>query len=216
MSSEVRKCPLDALFNKHYNHQESREKGLSIDKDGNPIPWMTYAAIFYLEQLDMSTKDVFEWGSGNSSLFFSQRVRSIVSIEYKKDWYEYVLAKKTDNMTLILADETEYASVINKDSKKYDVIVVDGEIDRRLECAQYAVSHLRDTGVVIVDNSDWLTNTCAFLRDQDFIQVDMAGLGPINNYTWCTSFFFRRGFDFKPLNLKAPEFVPGGIQNVRD
>jgi len=208
--------PVQELFDEHFHHQRSRDIWSSIDKDGNPVPWMTYPAIFYLDQLDLRQKIIFEWGAGNSSLFFAQRAKKVKSIEYKKEWYEYVLSKKSDNIDLILADKENYASVIDADSQQYDVIVIDGEIDRRFECAEYAVSHLHSTGMIVVDNSDWLEHTCAFLRTHDFIQVDMAGLGPINNYTWCTSFFFRRDFNFTPLNAKTPSYVQGGLKNVRD
>jgi hypothetical protein len=40
------------------------------------------------------------------------------------------------------------------------------------------------------------------------IQVDFFGFGPINDYTWTTSIFFSRDFDFKPIN--------GEIRPVKD
>ncbi|MCL0042054.1 hypothetical protein M1N12_03225, partial [Peptococcaceae bacterium] len=32
----------------------------------------------------------------------------------------------------------------------------------------------------------------------------MTGFGPINGYTWTTSFFFHREFNFKPLHSRQP------------
>lgn len=41
-----------------------------VDKDGNPIPWYTYPAIEFLNSLDFSSKNVFEYGTGNSTLWW--------------------------------------------------------------------------------------------------------------------------------------------------
>lgn len=35
-----------------------------VDKNGNPIPWYTYFAIEFLNNLDFSKKNVFEYGGG--------------------------------------------------------------------------------------------------------------------------------------------------------
>ena len=59
----------ETLLDTVYGHSLSRDSGKSIYKDGAPVPWYSYAAIEFLEQFDLSTKTVFEWGSGNSSLF---------------------------------------------------------------------------------------------------------------------------------------------------
>ena len=42
---------------------------------------------------------------------------------------------------------------------------------------------------------------------QVIIEVDMSGFGPINRYTWTTSFYFRRKVDLMPAFDRQP--VPG-------
>ena len=56
------------------------------DKLNRPIPWYTYAAIDYLDQLDFSEKRVFEYGSGNSTLYWSQRCKAVVAVEHSEEW----------------------------------------------------------------------------------------------------------------------------------
>jgi hypothetical protein len=47
-----------------------------------------------------------------------------------------------------------------------------------------------DTGLLIFENSDWYPKTITRLNKQlKWLQVDFAGFGPINNYTWTTSIF---------------------------
>ena len=53
----------------------------SIDNLGNPIPWCTYPFIsFIMERLNKSM-ELFEYGSGNSTLFYSQYVKHVISLE---------------------------------------------------------------------------------------------------------------------------------------
>ena len=52
-----------------------------VDRFNRPIPWYTYPAIEYIKQLDFSDKTVFEYGSGNSTLFWAQRCKKLVSVE---------------------------------------------------------------------------------------------------------------------------------------
>ena len=205
----------EQLINQEYGFRNSYENCMSIDAENNPIPWMTYSSIFYLSQLDLSDCDIFEWGSGNSTLYFAKRAKSVTSIESNQEWYEYVLKNKPDNVDLNLVNVDNYAKIIQEKRKTYDIISIDGDIYRRFECAYYAVDLLKKGGMIIIDNSDWLERTTAFLRDQGFIQVDFAGLGPINNYMWCTSVFLSRDFNIKNKS-KQPSFLKTGIKNERD
>jgi len=52
------------------------------------IPWISYPAIKMLEKILKPEMRVFEWGVGGSTLFFSARVRQLVSIEHDLQWAE--------------------------------------------------------------------------------------------------------------------------------
>ena len=79
---------------KIYGQLNSMEHKASIDGNGRPIPWYTYPAIEYLSNLDLSQKRVFEYGSGNSSLWWATRCQEIVAIELDREWYNKVNAIK--------------------------------------------------------------------------------------------------------------------------
>ena len=51
-----------------------------VDVDGQPIPWMTYGLIRFLDKRLPASIDVFEYGAGNSTLWWSQRARSVVCL----------------------------------------------------------------------------------------------------------------------------------------
>jgi hypothetical protein len=187
----------------------SMTRNSSVDRHGNPLPWYTYSAIEYLETLDVSECRVFEYGAGNSSLYWAARARTVTSVEDDMQWYERLRAGARPNQTLLLAPERgAYVAAVGNEGVAYDVIVIDGS--HRAECARVAIEHLAPGGLVVVDNSDWeAQRPCGeSLRGAGFIQVDFCGFGPINDYRWATSVFFRPGFALR-RNDKGPRPVGG-------
>src|SRR4051812_3930217 len=71
------------------NFRSARE-GMAVDQQGRPLPWYTYPMIDYLNQLDFSEKSVFEFGAGNSTLYWARRAKSVTSIEHDVKWYDVV------------------------------------------------------------------------------------------------------------------------------
>jgi protein-L-isoaspartate O-methyltransferase len=184
-----------------------QSKSCTNAKD-EPIPWFTYPAIEYISQLNLTEKNVLEWGSGNSSLFFSKISNSVTSIEDNMEWYKRVSLNKGANHEVIHAEADNYAGLPLSLERKFDIVVIDGI--RRDECAKVALEVLAEGGIIIYDNSDRDPEVCHFLRSADLIQVDMHGFGPINDYTWTTSYFFTRNFNFQPIGNQPLIPVGGG------
>lgn len=61
---------------------KSRKTGSPVGKDDEPIPWMTYPFIDFIEPRLNKNLIVFEFGSGNSTLFFSKRTGRVVSVDH--------------------------------------------------------------------------------------------------------------------------------------
>ncbi|GAB4401195.1 MAG: hypothetical protein OHK0053_23590 [Microscillaceae bacterium] len=202
------------IIDEKYGYRNSFVNRRPLDKENNPLPWFTYPAIEYLSQLDLSQKDVLEWGSGNSSLFFAKRVKSIVSIESDKNWFEEISKQKYDNQEIIFSEIDNYEEQPKFLNKRFDVVIIDGK--KRYECAKVAGNYINEGGIIILDNSDWYKNSARTLRKLGLIQVDFSGFGPINNYTWTTSVFFMRSFNFTAYDEIQPKNSLGGIANVCD
>jgi predicted O-methyltransferase YrrM len=204
-------------YDEHFGHASSVSAGASIDATQSPIPWITYAALFQLEQYDFGNCKVFEWGSGYSSLFWSPRVHSLVSIDHDPSWHEFVVQKNLNNVEARLVDLAKYAESIVGAAELFDVIVIDGYIHEatRYHCARLCTEYLAPGGFILLDNSDWLSNTCSYLRGMGYSQYDYVGFGPINRYPWCTSLFVPGSISI-PRKEKSPGFIAGGLANVRD
>lgn len=57
------------------------------------MPWITFSAIDFLNKQLSKTDNVFEYGTGGSTIFFSQRVNTVVSVEHDPEWFQVVLTK---------------------------------------------------------------------------------------------------------------------------
>ena len=86
----------------------------------------------------LANNQVFEWGSGGSTLFLSKRFNSVSSIEHEPKWLEKVDAEiKKQSLTSVSLQLSsinldnqhsfEECSYFHSLDKEFDVIIVDGE-----------------------------------------------------------------------------------------
>lgn len=161
---------------------------------GNPLPFYTYAAISFLEPRIERSLTVFEYGAGNSTLWWASRAKSVVSCEHDQGWFERMKSMAPANVQILhksLVPGGEYS----KQATAFvsDVVVVDGR--DRVNCAKACLPGLSERGVVIWDNSDRerYQEGFDFLRSRGFRRLDFAGPGPVVFYPWMTSVFYRDG-----------------------
>ena len=200
-----------------YAHLNTVLSRSSVDAARQPVPWYTYPAIEYLKQLDFRDKEIFEYGSGNSTLFWGAVARRVVSVEDDEAWYQKVRDRLPSNCELILqTDLAQYVDAIKAYPAGFDVIVVDGASrgGTRRKCARAALSCLRPGGMIILDNSDWLPESAQILREGHLIQVDMTGFAPIAGNTQTTSLFLHREFRFAPRGPRQPLPGPGAAPKI--
>lgn len=72
----------------HYGQLASIWKLKSEFSDGEEIPWYTYLAIEYLSHLDLTGFRVFEFGSGNSTIWWGRRSNFVQAVENNSLWYD--------------------------------------------------------------------------------------------------------------------------------
>jgi hypothetical protein len=200
-----------------YGHLQSVRRYQSIDSSGEAVPWYTYPAIEFLKQFDYSRKSIFEYGSGNSTKFWSVRAASVVSVEDREDWVARLRPALPANVSLRYEpDIRRYPDVIHEYKHGFDIIIVDGlgRARTRMKCATAALQHLNPGGMVILDNSDWLPETAALFREADLLQVDMSGFAPIAAQTQTTSLFFHRQCRLVPMTGRQP--VPSAGAKAMD
>lgn len=170
-----------------------REK-LPIDGNGDCLPWFTYPVISFLNGKLRSDMTVFEYGSGNSTLWWSKQVFSVTSCEHQLNWYNFLKERIASNVNYIYCQLDyggRYCETSLESKVKFDIIVIDGR--DRVNCAKNSLGALKEDGVIIWDNSnrEQYREGYSYLIQNGFKRLDFEGLGPNATRAWCTSIFYR-------------------------
>lgn len=176
--------------------KRSFAEGRSLDGKGQPIPWYTYPSVEFIRTLDLSNCNVFEYGSGNSSLFWAKHARKVTCVEHNPVWAEEVREWNISNLNVITSEnKDDYVKMPLAAEERFNLVVIDGRF--RAECAAITASLLDDEGMIIFDNADWYPDACELIRAQGWLQIDFSGLGPIAPFPWTTSIFIRAKLPFE-------------------
>ena len=113
----------------------------------------------------------------------------------------------------------DYVDCILEDKKPFDVIIIDGK--HREECVKNALKKISSDGLIIADNSERAVEfedcrkLVEKLRASGMLQVDFKGFGPLKNYTWVTTLFFKRTFDFPVKQLPPRPSIGGFLEQAK-
>ncbi len=136
----------------------------------NPdAPWIVPESIPAIEGLMRPEFTVFEWGAGNSTIWLARRVGRVISVEGRRQWFEYVTSKLQEHgldgkVELILIEVPEeptpptrvvkaYTNKINMfDNLSLDIVFIDGHF--RADCLRRGIPKIKPGGYLIVDNAD--------------------------------------------------------------
>lgn len=145
-----------------------------IDIAGDVLPWFSSPFLDVLQTWDISSWNIFEWGSGYSTLWFSKHANHIKSVEIDLSWFE-LLSKEINHLNIKnidyyyktseesnvttghgidsnIGENSEYVNIINETEEKYDCIIIDGK--HRNTCAKHALNHIKNNGIIILDNAN--------------------------------------------------------------
>lgn len=166
----------------------------AVDAQGRPLPWVTYSFIDFIKTRLNKDLTIFEYGSGNSTLFYAERVKKVVSVEHDETWYQHIVKEKAPNSEMIfthLEKGGEYSRKAGLLGEKFDVIIVDGR--DRVNCCRFSVNALSERGVLVLDDSERVIYDEArvFLKAQGFKELPFTGISPGLFYNKATSVFYK-------------------------
>ena len=200
LRAAVRGLVLPGMWPRATGFLRSAREGRSVDRDGNPVPWLTMAATDLLERRMPHGCRVLEWGAGASTAWFLGCGCDVVSIEHDAAWAAWVRGQargSIGNLRLAVYDRTDTAYVDPPEAVgPFDVVLIDGA-GRRDECASTVLrrSLCKPHGVVIVDNTNKPGPAAAIeaFRRQGWRVLPLAG---VTRGYWQqseTSICYRRG-----------------------
>ena len=174
---------------------ESFNKQLPVNSNNMPLPWVTYPFIDFIEQRLHKKLSIFEFGSGNSSLWYAGKVSKVVSLEHDHAWYEKIKNQLPTNAIINYCELEKgggYSMFANNLGEKFDIVIIDG-MDR-VNCIKNSISCLSDSGVMILDDSERseYISGVQFLTQNNFKKIDFWGISPGLFYKKCTTIFYRQ------------------------
>lgn len=166
----------------------------AVDGQGQPIPWVTYSFIDFIKPRLTKELSIFEYGSGNSTLFYAQNVHSVVSVEHDEEWYRKIVKEKAENAEMIFCELDKgglYSQKAASFDEKFDIIIVDGR--DRVNCCKHSINGLTEKGVIVLDDSERADYNEAriFLKENGFKEISFSGISPGLFYEKATSVFYK-------------------------
>lgn len=164
------------------------------DEEEEINPWWVKNAADLVKSRLCKNMTVFEWGSGNSTLFIAQNAGSIVSVEHNLIWYERMQEIIPQNVRLEFCELTyggEYCKKILNEKAKFDIVVIDGR--DRVRCAKNAVKQMKDSGIIIWDDThrEAYQEGYDFLKEHGYKQLQLSGITYSHAFTHYTSIFYK-------------------------
>lgn len=153
----------------------------SVDLQGRPLPWFTYPAIELLRRRVRPEMRVFEYGSGDGTRWWAERVREVVAVEHDASWADQIsreLPARARIVRLPAEPGQAYERALLQAGGPFQVVIIDGI--RRVECARAAPGGLTPDGVVLFDDSERpeYEEGQRFLRESGFRCLELVGMSP--------------------------------------
>lgn len=122
----------------------------------NDKPMMADAEIEIIDDLIEKYKPevCLEWGSGNSTLWYSQHdcIKSWLSLEHNGHYVEYLKGKLNPKTQVVwVADNEWYGDSVKLLGRRYDFILVDGR--QREGCLSIAHDIIKPGGIILLHDS---------------------------------------------------------------
>jgi hypothetical protein len=163
-----------------------------VDINGDPIPWTTYSFIHFIKDYLKPEMELFEFGSGNSTLFFASLVDHVYTVEHDRKWFDKLKSRLPENSTAFFRDlDNGYETCIRETNKNFDVIFVDGR--KRNKCIKTAVHCLKKDGILVLDDSErsYYREGINFLLSHNFKKIEFWGISHRYFHNKATAVFYK-------------------------
>jgi hypothetical protein len=206
--------PISWSLNSGHFSASLREKAVAAD--GSPLPWLTYPAIDFICSRDFENANVLEFGGGQSTLFWSDRTKTVLCFEADAEWRDYIDTSSSENVEILLVPSEIKAQikfvegVLSKKKQLFDVILVDGM--HRVPAFEAAVKYLNKGGIIICDNAESYKFMQSWAKNTDFQRVDFYGHAPGVLHPHLTTIHFK-GFSDYLRNDNPVYFKAYGMRN---
>lgn len=167
------------------------------DESGEVNPWWGRSVIDLVKKHLNKSLRVFEWGSGNSTLFWARNVKEVVSVDHDRHWHEKMSEAVPGNVILKyyeLEYGGRYCKAVLDEEGGFDIILIDGR--DRVRCARNAVQRLNAGGIIIWDDTEREAYNPGykFLKENGFKQLEINSIKyGLPGFAGSGSIFYKDG-----------------------
>ncbi len=121
------------------------------------LPWITDGAVSFLDGFLFRNKNthVFEFGMGNSTLYFLTKGCIVTAVDHDPNWVELV-EKTADNFQMgdrLMASCLPRPYLPAYQSNNYSIVAIDGR--DRVECLKHVLDiGINDSTILLLDNTE--------------------------------------------------------------
>jgi len=157
-----------------------------------PVPWLTYPALYWLSTVRRELRAVFEYGSGASTLWWAKRSARVTAVEHDLHWFRRIAQAAPANVSIKHRDGDDYCTAICDTDEQFDVVVIDGGPSRNA-CVAPAIERLAADGLVIFDDThlSYHAEGVERLHADGLRRIDFVGPRPGSRFIEATSIFSR-------------------------
>lgn len=120
------------------------------------FPWYTKSFLTELTKWDISTWKVFEYGSGDSTIWWRRNCREVISVDTNYEWSQKTNSYFSDNKKDFIEFPLKFI-----DEELFDCIIIDGDpVEWRDDCCEISLKCLKKGGIIIADNYEQESINC--------------------------------------------------------
>lgn len=159
------------------------------------IPLLTYDFLNYFKKYDLKDKICVEIGSGDSTIYWSNYFKKIISYENDINYLNDIKEKTKNilNVDILKLEKNIFNDVnFKKNINESDVIIIDNNpnyIERKDFCI-FVNENKNEKSLIILDNGTWNIAAYEYLI-KNFFCLDFPGINKENELT-VTSLFFKK------------------------
>lgn len=131
----------------------------TLDSNGQVMPWYSRDVCAWLDTIDFKGKRVFEYGGGQSTIWYRGQGADVSGVDSDPQWAEMSGLK-------YVTDLIGYTGSIDGE---FNFICIDGIY--RDECFVFALNHLKEGGFIIIDN--WKDEVCPDWPETDRLIAEL-------------------------------------------
>lgn len=145
-------------------------------------PWIASNAFRCLRARIGPSARVFEWGAGMSTVWYDRHCAEVHAVEDDAAWCRKVQARTRRAQVYLLEGPAYVAKIHEFPAGYFDLVSVDGS--QRYECCLAALGHIKNEGLLLVDNTDKDRTTRGDLFRTDELLLSTPSLALLRFVGW--------------------------------